>query len=174
MDTSSDNHESILVAVAWPYASSDIHQGNVTGSYLPADIYARYHRLVGNRVLMVSGSDSHGTPVTVKADAENLPPQEVFNYYHTRFLDLFVKLGLSYDLFTHTDTANHKKVSQDIFRTLLRNGYLYSKVTPQMYSPSTSRFLPDRYVEGTCPNCGYIRARGDQCDNCNTLFESAS
>jgi methionyl-tRNA synthetase len=174
MDTSSDNRESILVAVAWPYASSDIHQGNVTGSYLPADIYARYHRLVGNRVLMVSGSDSHGTPVTVKADAENLPPQDVFNHYHGRFLELFVKLGLSYDLFTHTDTANHKKVSQDIFGTLLRNGYLYSKVTPQMYSPRTSRFLPDRYVEGTCPNCGYIRARGDQCDNCNTLFESAS
>jgi methionyl-tRNA synthetase len=123
---------------------------------------------------MVSGSDSHGTPVTVKADAENLPPQDVFNHYHGRFLELFVKLGLSYDLFTHTDTANHKKVSQDIFGTLLRNGYLYSKVTPQMYSPRTSRFLPDRYVEGTCPNCGYIRARGDQCDNCNTLFESAS
>jgi len=167
------SRENILVAVAWPYASSDIHQGNVTGSYLPADIYARYHRLMGNDVLMVSGSDSHGTPVTVKADAEGKSPEEVFDYYHNRFLELFQKLGLSYDLFTHTDTENHRQVSQDIFRSLLKNGYLFSKITPQMYSPTTERFLPDRYVEGTCPNCGYTNARGDQCDNCNTLFETA-
>ena len=99
----------ILVAVAWPYASADIHQGNVTGSYLPADIFARYHRLVGNRVLMVSGSDSHGTPVTVKADEEGLSPREVFNHYHARFLTLFQRLGLTYDLFTHTDTENHHR-----------------------------------------------------------------
>lgn len=166
--------ENILVCVAWPYASADIHQGNITGSYLPADIYARFHRLKGNRVLMVSGSDSHGTPVTVKADDEGKSPEEVFSYYHERFLELFVKFGLSYDLFTHTDTENHHQVSQDIFRKLHENGYLYRRVTEQMYSPNARRFLPDRYVEGTCPNCGYTRARGDQCDNCNTLFESAS
>ncbi len=164
----------ILVAVAWPYASSDIHQGNVTGSYLPADIYARYHRLQGNHVLMVSGSDSHGTPVTVKAEAEGRSPKEVFDYFHDRFLTLFQRLGLSYDLFTHTDTENHWRVSQDLFLTLLKNGHLFTKVTAQMYSPAANRFLPDRYVEGTCPVCGYVRARGDQCDNCNTLFESAS
>ncbi len=164
----------ILVAVAWPYASADIHQGNVTGSYLPADIYARYHRLMGNQVLMVSGSDSHGTPVTVKAEAEGKSPQEVFDYYHERFLELFQKLGLSYDLFTHTDTENHHRVSQDIFLTLSQNGYLFRNVSAQMYSPGANKFLPDRYVEGTCPICGYGRARGDQCDNCNTLFESAS
>ena len=116
----------ILVAVAWPYASADIHQGNVTGSYLPADIYARYHRLMGNRVLMVSGSDSHGTPVTVKAEEEGKSPQEVFDFYHKRFLELFQKLGLSYDLFTHTDTKNHHRVSQDIFLALSKNGYLLS------------------------------------------------
>lgn len=166
--------EYILVAVAWPYASSDIHQGNVTGSYLPADIYARYHRMMGNHVLMVSGSDSHGTPVTVKADAERKSPEAVFDFYHDRFLELFMKIGLSYDLFTHTDTDNHRQVSQDIFLTLLKNGYLFAKITPQMYSPAAKRFLPDRYVEGTCPKCGYTQARGDQCDNCNTLFESAS
>ncbi|MFN2187736.1 MAG: methionine--tRNA ligase [Candidatus Promineifilaceae bacterium] len=165
--------EFILVAVAWPYASSDIHQGNVTGSYLPADIYARFHRLKGNHVLMVSGSDSHGTPVTVKADAEGKSPEEIFDYYHNRFLELFCQLGISYDLFTHTDTENHWRVSQDIFLALRNNGYLFTKITSQMYSPSSARFLPDRYVEGTCPNCGYTRARGDQCDNCNTLFESA-
>ncbi len=166
--------EHILVCVAWPYASSDIHQGNVTGSYLPADIFSRYHRLRGNRVLMVSGSDSHGTPVTVKADETGQPPLEVFQYYHQRFLELFQKLGLSYDLFTHTDTENHWRVSQDMFLALLENGYLYPQVTDQMYSPAANRFLPDRYVEGTCPNCGYKNARGDQCDNCNTLFESAA
>jgi len=166
--------EYILVCVAWPYASSDIHQGNVTGSYLPADIYARYHRLKGNHVLMVSGSDSHGTPVTVKAEEEGQPPHEVFEYYHRRFLDVFMELGLSYDLFTHTDTENHHLVAQDMFRALLDNEYLFPLITPQMYSPVSGKFLPDRYVEGTCPVCGYERARGDQCDNCNTLFESAS
>ncbi|MFW6069100.1 MAG: methionine--tRNA ligase [Chloroflexota bacterium] len=166
--------ENILVCVAWPYASAEIHQGNVTGSYLPADIYARFHRLKGNRTLMVSGSDSHGTPVTVKADEEGKTPQEVFSHYHQRFLEFFRRFGLSYDLFTHTDTENHHRVSQDIFSRLLEHGYLYRQVTEQMYSPAAGRFLPDRYVEGICPNCGYTRARGDQCDNCNTLFESAS
>jgi methionyl-tRNA synthetase len=166
--------EYILVCVAWPYANADIHQGNVTGSYLPADIYARFHRLKGNHVLMVSGSDSHGTPVTVKADEMGQSAQEVFEYFHGRFLELYQRLGLTYDLFTHTDTENHHRVSQDIFLALLANGYLYKQMTLQMYSPKSQRFLPDRYVEGTCPNCGYQRARGDQCDNCNTLFESAA
>ena len=166
--------EYILVSVAWPYANADIHQGNVTGSYLPADIYARFHRLKGNHVLMVSGADAHGTPVTVKAEELGQTVEETFNYYHRRFLELFQKLGLTYDLFTHTDTENHFQVSQDIFLSLLENGYLYKKITPQMYSPASNKFLPDRYVEGTCPNCGYTRARGDQCDNCNTLFESAA
>ncbi|KAA3660036.1 MAG: methionine--tRNA ligase [Chloroflexi bacterium] len=167
-------NEYILVCVAWPYANADIHQGNVTGSYLPADIYARFHRLRGNHVLMVSGSDSHGTPVTVRAEEEGKTAEEVFGYYHDRFLELFQQMGLTYDLFTHTDTENHHQVSQDVFTSLLKNGYMYQQVTQQMYSPSTNRFLPDRYVEGTCPNCGYERARGDQCDNCNKLFDSAS
>ena len=166
--------EYILVSVAWPYANADIHQGNVTGSYLPADIFARYHRLKGNHVLMVSGSDSHGTPVTVKADEMGLEVTEVFEHYHERFLDVFSGMGLSYDLFTHTDTENHHKVSQDIFLKLKENEFLYTKVTKQMYSPAAGKFLPDRYVEGECPNCGFERARGDQCDNCNTLFESAA
>src|SRR3990172_10030182 len=110
--------ENILVSVAWPYANADIHVGNITGAYLPADVFARYHRLAGNKVLMVSGSDSHGTPITVKADAEKTTPRAVFEFYHRRFLDLFLKLGLSYDLFTHTDTENHHRVSQDMFTRL--------------------------------------------------------
>jgi methionyl-tRNA synthetase len=168
------NSENILVCIAWPYGNADIHQGNVTGSHLPGDIYARYHRLKGNNVLMVSGTDSHGTPVTVKAEEQGRTPREVFEEYHGRFLELFKQLGISYDLYTHTDTENHARVSQDIFTNLLENEYLFRKVTKQMYSPTTGKFLPDRYVEGTCPVCGYTSARGDQCDNCNTLFESAA
>lgn len=168
------SQENILVCVAWPYANADIHQGNVTGSHLPADIYARYHRLAGNRVAMVSGSDTHGTPVTIKAEQLDQPIETVMTHFHNRFLDLFEQLGISYDLFTHTDTENHHRVAQEIFLNLLENDYLYLKTTEQMYSPTADRFLPDRYVEGQCPVCGYESARGDQCDNCNTLFESAS
>ena len=140
--------EYILVSVAWPYANADVHQGNVAGAYLPADIFARFHRLKGNQVLMVSGSDSHGTPVTVKADELGKDVVEVFEEYHERFLEVFAGMGLSYDLFTHTDTENHHKVSQDIFLKLKENELLYTKVTKQMYSPAAGRFLPDRYVQG--------------------------
>jgi methionyl-tRNA synthetase len=163
--------EHILVAIAWPYASAKIHVGNVTGSHLPGDIFARYHRLVGNQVLMVSGSDSHGTPITVRAEKEGKSPREVFERFHHEFLELFQGLGISYDLFTHTDTENHHRVSQDFFRALLEADYLYEEAQQQMYSEAQDRFLPDRYVEGTCPVCGYDSARGDQCDSCNTLLD---
>lgn len=163
--------EHILVAIAWPYASAKIHTGNVTGSHLPGDIYARYHRLAGDHVLMVSGSDSHGTPITVRAEQEGKSPREVFERFHHSFLELFLRLGISYDLFTHTDTENHHRVAQDFFLALLEKEYLYPQVQEQMYSETQNRFLPDRYVEGTCPECGYEGARGDQCDNCNTLLD---
>ena len=166
--------ETVLVCVAWPYANADIHQGNVTGSYLPADIYARYHRLKGDRVLMVSGTDSHGTPVTVAAEARGTSVRRCLRLITAVSWTSSKALGISFDLFTHTDTENHHRVSQDLFLSLLENAYLYTKITPQMYSPAAGKFLPDRYVEGTCPNCGYEHARGDQCDNCNTLFESAA
>lgn len=162
----------VLVAVAWPYANSQIHVGNITGSYLPADIFARYQRLVGNRVVMVSGSDAHGTPVTVRADAEGTTPLQVYQRFHHDFLDLFQKLGLSYDLFTSTHTQNHFTVSQDIFLALQKNGYLYTESQMQWYSSAQQRFLPDRYVEGTCYICRYPNARGDQCDNCGNLLDA--
>jgi methionyl-tRNA synthetase len=165
-------NDNILVAVAWPYSNSLIHVGNITGSYLPADIFARYQRLAGNQVIMVSGSDSHGTPVTVRADAEGTTPVQVYQHYHRGFLELFQKLGLSYDLFTSTHTENHFKVSQSIFLALQQNGYLYTERQQQWYSPSQKRFLPDRYVEGTCYLCGYPNARGDQCDNCGNLLDA--
>lgn len=164
--------ENILVAVAWPYANSQIHVGNITGSYLPADIFARFQRLKGNRVIMVSGSDAHGTPVTVRADADGTTPVEVYKRFHAGFLELFEKLGLSYDLFTSTHTQNHFKVSQLIFLSLQENGYLYTERQQQWYAPSQGRFLPDRYVEGTCYICGYSNARGDQCDSCGSLLDA--
>ncbi len=164
--------QNILVAVAWPYANADIHVGNITGSYLPADIFARYHRLKGNNVLMVSGSDAHGTPITVRSDAEGVAPVEVYQRFHARFLELFKKIGLNYDLFTSTHTENHEKVSQSVFLALKENGLLYEEEQQQWYSPSLKKFLPDRYVEGTCYICGYENARGDQCDNCGNVLDS--
>jgi methionyl-tRNA synthetase len=165
--------DTILVSVAWPYANADIHVGNIVGAYLPADIFARYHRLAGNRVLMVSGTDAHGTPITVRADAEGVTPQAVYQRFHERFLQLFLRLGLSYDLFTTTHTRNHFQVSQDIFTALLDHGFLYRQEEPQWFAPSEGRFLPDRYVEGECYLCHYPNARGDQCDNCGNLLDSA-
>ncbi|HZY46103.1 MAG TPA: class I tRNA ligase family protein, partial [Anaerolineae bacterium] len=147
--------DKILVSVAWPYANADIHVGNITGSHLPADIFARYHRLKGNDVLMVSGTDSHGTPVTVRADAEKSTPLIVYEKFHRRFIELFVKLGITFDLYTSTHTENHFKVSQDMFKALLDNGYLYREKQMLLYSESEKRFLPDRYVEGECYICHY-------------------
>jgi methionyl-tRNA synthetase len=162
----------ILVAVAWPYANSEIHVGNLVGYYLPADIFARYQRLRGNEVLMISGSDSHGTPTTVRADVEGTTPLAVYTRYHKTFLELFQKLGLTYDLFTSTHTSNHFKVSTAMFLSLKQNGYLYTDRQSQWYAPSQKRFLPDRYVEGTCYICGYTNARGDQCDKCGSLLNA--
>lgn len=163
--------ENILIAIAWPYANAEIHVGNITGSHLPGDIVARYYRLKGNKVLMVSGTDSHGTPVTLAADREGKPVEEVYKKYHDGFLELFQGYGITYDLFTTTHTENHFKVSQAIFLALKENGYLYTDKSMQWYSPSTKRFLPDRYVEGTCYICGYESARSDQCDNCGNELE---
>ncbi len=161
----------ILIGVAWPYANGYQHLGHLAGAYLPPDIFARYHRLVGNEVLMVSGSDAHGTPITVRADAEGVSPRDIFERYHQTFLETYQQIGLTFDLFTHTDTENHYRVAQDIFLKILENGYLYQEVQRQLYSPQEGRFLPDRYVEGECPYCGYPDARGDQCDHCGKLLE---
>ncbi len=163
--------ENILVAVAWPYANAEIHVGNLTGSHLPGDIVARYHRLKGNNVLMITGTDSHGTPVTIKADQLGKPVEEVYKFYHEGFIDLFRKIGISYDLYTSTHTENHFKVSQTMFLALQKNGFLFKQFSKQWYSPSANKFLPDRYVEGTCYICGFEGARSDQCDNCGNVLE---
>lgn len=162
----------IHVSVAWPYANGDLHVGHLAGAYLPADIFARYHRLKGNQVLMVSGSDSHGTPITIEADMKHQSPRELFEHFHQRFLETQQAIGISYDLFTHTDTENHYRIAQDFFLRLREREYLYLEKQQQLYSESEGRFLPDRYVEGTCPICGYGEARGDQCDNCGNLLDA--
>jgi methionyl-tRNA synthetase len=158
--------EHIFVGVAWPYANGPLHLGHIAGAYLPADIFARYHRLKGNQVLMVSGSDQHGAPITIRAEKESTTPQEVAAKYHHQFLEGWKRLGVSFDLFTRTGTLNHAQVTQDMFLTLLNKGYIYKDSMLQAYCPKCRRFLPDRYVEGTCPYCGFPQARGDECDQC--------
>jgi methionyl-tRNA synthetase len=164
--------ETIHVSVAWPYANGDLHVGHLAGAYLPADIFARYQRLRGRRVLMVSGSDAHGTPITVTAEKLGITPREVFETNHRRFLETQKQIGISYDLFTHTDTENHYRVSQDFFLGLKKAGALYEETQELLFDEEANRFLPDRMVEGTCPHCGYGNARGDQCDNCGKLIDA--
>ncbi len=161
----------VLITAAWPYANAYIHVGNLTGSYLPADIAARYQRLMGRETLFVSGSDAHGTPITVRADAEKTTPEAVYKRFHDSFLEMQGKIGISYDIFTSTHTENHFKVAQSVFTALMENGYLYKNTEKQWYAPSQERFLPDRYVEGKCYICGYEGARSDQCDKCGSLLD---
>ena len=163
--------ERIFVAAAWPYANGPLHLGHVAGCYLPADIFARYHRLKGNQVLMVSGSDSHGTPITVRAEQEGVNPQEILDRYHTQFLGTWEKLGITFDLFTTTHTQNHQEVVHEVFQSLKDKGYIYTDTSLLAYCADCDRFLPDRYVEGVCPHCGNDKARGDQCDNCGRTLD---
>ena len=163
--------ENILIAIAWPYSNAEIHVGNITGSHLPGDIVARYHRLKGNKVLVVSGTDSHGTPVVIAADKEGKPVEEVYKKYHDSFIEVFKGYGITYDMFTTTHSENHFKVSQAMFLALQKNGFLFKQFSKQWYSPSADKFLPDRYVEGICYICGFEYARSDQCDNCGNVLE---
>ncbi len=161
----------ILAAPAWPYANGPRHIGHVSGFALPCDMFSRYQRMAGNQVLMVSGTDEHGTPIQVQADKENLTPRELADRYNKVIAEDLFGLDMSYDLFTRTTTRNHYAVAQEIFTGLYQNGYIFSKVTKGAISPSTGRTLPDRYIEGTCPICGYDSARGDQCDNCGNQLD---
>ena len=162
---------SVLTAVAWPYANGPRHIGHVSGFGVPSDLFSRYRRMVGDRVLMVSGTDEHGTPIQVQADAEGLTARGLADKYNDVITRDLQGLGLSYDLFTRTTTSNHYEVTQQIFLSLYKNGYVVPKTQMGAISPSTGRTLPDRYVEGTCPICGYDGARGDQCDNCGNQLD---
>src|SRR6201988_1057904 len=156
----------VLSAVAWPYANGPRHIGHVAGFGVPGDVYARYQRMAGHNVLMVSGTDEHGTPILVQADKEGVSPRELADRYNRVIAEDLQQLGLAYDLFTRTTTGNHYSVVQELFKRLHDNGYVIEKPSLSAISPSTGRTLPDRYIEGTCPICGVDGARGDQCDNC--------
>ena len=171
MSTPAASPRRILVAVAWPYASGLRHIGHVAGFGVPSDTFARYHRLRGNDVLMVSGTDEHGTPVMVAADAVGESPRETADRFSALIREDLHALGLSYDLFTRTTTRTHYRVTQDLFRTLYEKGYVIERETLGAFSASTSHTLPDRYIEGTCPICGFTDARGDQCDNCGNQLD---
>jgi methionyl-tRNA synthetase len=161
----------ILVAVAWPYANGPRHIGHVAGFGVPSDVFARYHRLRGNDVLMVSGTDEHGTPIMVAADREGVSPRELVDRNSAIIRDDLRRLGLSYDLFTRTTTQNHHRVVRDLFRTLWEKGFIFEQTAMGAFSATTGQTLPDRYIEGTCPNCGFPDARGDQCDNCGKQLD---
>jgi methionyl-tRNA synthetase len=161
----------VLTAVAWPYANGPRHIGHVSGFGVPSDVFSRYMRMAGHHVLMVSGTDEHGTPILVQAEHEGVSPQALADRYNRVIVEDLQALGLSYDLFTRTTTRNHYAVAQEMFRTLHRNGYMVPRTTKGAISPSTGRTLPDRFIEGTCPICGYDGARGDQCDNCGNQLD---
>lgn len=161
----------ILSAVAWPYVNGPRHIGHVAGFGIPSDVFSRYMRMAGHDVLMVSGTDEHGTPILVAADEEGVTPRELADRNNRLIVEDLVALGLTYDLFTRTTTPNHFTVAQELFDGCRRNGYLVEQTTRGAISPSTGRTLPDRYVEGTCPICGYDGARGDQCDNCGNQLD---
>uniref|UniRef100_UPI00262156E7 methionine--tRNA ligase n=1 Tax=Nocardioides sp. TaxID=35761 RepID=UPI00262156E7 len=163
----------ILSAVAWPYANGPRHIGHVAGFGVPSDVFSRYMRMAGHDVLMVSGSDEHGTPILIAADEAGLTPQELVDLNHRLIVSDLVGLGLTYDLYTRTTTGNHHAVVQELFKGVYENGYFVEQTTTGAISPSTGRTLPDRYIEGTCPICKYDGARGDQCDNCGNQLDPA-
>jgi methionyl-tRNA synthetase len=164
-------HKRILVTSALPYANGPLHLGHIAGAYLPADIHVRYQRLKGRDVVFIGGSDEHGVPITVTADNEGITPQAVVDRYHEMNRKSFERLGISYDNYSRTSLPVHHRMAQEFFTILHQKGDLTVKTSEQFYSSKSKRFLPDRYVEGACPHCGYERARGDQCDKCGKWLE---
>ena len=163
----------VLSAVAWPYANGPRHIGHVAGFGVPSDVFSRYMRMAGHDVLMVSGTDEHGTPILIAADEAGLTPQQLADQNHRVIATDLRDLGISYDLYTRTTTRNHTAVVQELFTGVFENGYFLEQTTKGAISPSTGRTLPDRYIEGICPICGYDGARGDQCDNCGNQLDPA-
>ena len=160
----------VFIGGAWPYANSSLHLGHAA-ALLPGDVIARYHRQNGDNVLYVSGSDCFGTPISLSAQAKGVEPRAIADAYHTEFKETFSSLGFSYDLYTRTDTLNHREVVQELFLDLFAKGLIYPKTADALYSPHLARFLPDRYVVGGCPKCG-AHARGDQCESCGTPLDA--
>ncbi|PTD94784.1 hypothetical protein C9439_00705 [archaeon SCG-AAA382B04] len=161
----------ILVTTAWPYGNGPIHLGHFTGMVLPADIFARYHRMKGTDVAMVSGTDMHGTPIALKAEEEDVSPEKLSKKYHKIIKKSLEDMEASYDLYTKTTTDNHKKTVQTFFNTIKQNGFIKNKTMEMLYCENDERFLPDRFVEGECPYCGAEDAKGDQCDSCGRTLD---
>jgi methionyl-tRNA synthetase len=164
-------NERVFIGVAWPYANGSLHLGHIAGCYLPADIFARFCRMNDKKVLMVSGSDEHGTPITISAENEKTTPKNIVDRYHKEHIENMEQFGISFDLFTRTTTNNHKDVVQNIFKVLYEKKYIYKKSVESYYCKNCNRFLPDRYIEGTCHNCLNENARGDQCDECGNIHD---
>lgn len=163
--------EKILVTSALPYANGPIHLGHLSGAYLPADIYVRYHRLKGTDILYICGSDEHGVPITISADKEGIKPKEIIDRYHQINKDAFEKFGMSFDIYSRTSLPIHHETAKEFFLEFYNRGILKEKKMEQFYDVKAKMFLPDRYVEGTCPNCGYEEARSDECENCGALYD---
>ena len=161
----------VFVGLAWPYANGPFHIGHLAGSYLPGDIFARFHRLLGDEVLMVSGSDMHGTPILIRAEKEHRSPASVAEEFDRLHRETFRRLGFSFDLYTNTRTVLHSSTVQELFLGLLEHGYVGRRTEENAYCPKDERFLTDRYLVGTCPHCGFAEARGDECDNCGRVLE---
>jgi methionyl-tRNA synthetase len=165
------SQRTVLIAPAWPYANGPRHIGHVVGFAVPGDVLARFERLRGSRVLMASGTDEHGTPITYEADKAGIPPKEFADRNNAIIVDDLVNLGMTYDIFTRTTTENHYRVTQELFLKLYEKGYLIKEKQMGAFDAKSGRTLPDRYIEGTCPICGYKEARGDQCDNCGNQLD---
>lgn len=162
----------IFIGGAWPYANGLLHIGHIA-ALLPGDVLARYHRLIGDSVCYVSGSDCHGTPIQIRANKEGVSPEQISSYYHNESKSCFDKLGFTFDLYNQTNDSFHYEFVQGFFTKLLENGYIYKKTIEQAFCQKCNQFLPDRFVVGKCPNCGSI-AKGDQCDSCGSLLEQSS
>jgi methionyl-tRNA synthetase len=162
--------EKILVTSALPYANGPIHLGHLSGAYLPADIYVRYKRLNGDNIIYICGSDEHGVPITITADNENVQPKEIIDRYHNLNKTAFDKFGMSFDIYSRTSLPMHHETAQKFFLNYHKQGILVEKKSLQFYDEKSKMFLPDRYVEGTCPRCGFEEARGDECEKCGSLY----
>jgi methionyl-tRNA synthetase len=164
--------ERYLVTSALPYANGPLHVGQIVGAYLPADVFVRYLRARGHDVVYVCGTDEHGVPITLTAEREGKSPREIVDYWWAHMKETFERFDISFDNFSRTSTELHARNTQLFYRKLKEGGYISEEESKQMYSPTEGRFLPDRYVEGTCPVCGYKEARGDQCENCGSWYEA--
>ncbi len=165
--------EKIIVTSALPYANGKIHLGHLSGAYLPADIYVRYKRLCGADILYICGSDEHGVPITITADKEGKKPQEIIDRYHYLNKEAFERFGMSFDIYSRTSLPLHHETAKTFFLNFYNQGLLKEKISLQFYDEKAKMFLPDRYVEGTCPKCGYEEARSDECESCGASYDQS-